>query len=86
MATLLDEVSCAVAALVLDQRVVTGELSVRYEQPVPVEVPLVVVARAASQSHPRYVVVESEVRRDGARLTRGTGKFFYQHERPYAAP
>jgi acyl-coenzyme A thioesterase PaaI-like protein len=85
VATLLDEVSCALVALVLDQRVVTGELSVRYERPVPVETPLALVARAASHAHPRYVVVEGEVRRDGLRLARSTGKFFYQ-QHAYAAP
>ena len=85
VATLLDEVSCALAALVLDDRVVTGELTVRYERPVPVEVPLELVARDAQRAHPRYVVIESEVRRDGVRLARATGKFFYQ-ERRHAAP
>lgn len=81
VATLCDEVSCALAALVLDDRVVTGELTVRYEQPVPVEVPLELVARAADRAHSRYVVIESEVRRDGVRLARSTGKFFYQDRR-----
>lgn len=85
VATLLDEVSCALVALVLDQRVVTGELSVRYEQPVPVEAPLDLVARAASRAHSRYVVVDGEVRRDGLRLARSSGKFFYQ-QRAYTAP
>jgi acyl-coenzyme A thioesterase PaaI-like protein len=81
VATLLDEVSCALVALVLDDRVVTGELTVRYEQPVPVEAPLALVARAANRAHARYVVIEGEVRRDGVRLARSTGKFFYQERR-----
>ena len=85
VAALLDEVSCALVALVLDQRVVTGELTVRYERPVPVEVPLELVARATSRQHARYVVIEAEVRRDGERLARSTGKFFYQ-ERRHTAP
>jgi acyl-coenzyme A thioesterase PaaI-like protein len=85
VATLLDEVSCALVALVLDQHVVTGELSVRYERPVPVEIPLELAARAASRTHPRYVVVASEVRRGGLRLARSTGKFFYQ-QRAYVTP
>ena len=85
VATLLDEVSCALVALVLDRHVVTGELSVRYERSVPVETPLELVARAASREHPRYVVVDGEVRRDGLRLARSTGRFFYQ-QRAYAAP
>jgi acyl-coenzyme A thioesterase PaaI-like protein len=85
VATLLDEVSCAVAALLLDQRVVTGELSVRYEQPVPVEAPLDLLARVASRAHPRYAVIDGEVRRGAVRLARSTGKFFYE-QRLYAAP
>jgi acyl-coenzyme A thioesterase PaaI-like protein len=85
VATLLDEVSCAVVAFVLDHRVVTGELSVRYERPVPVDVPLELVARAANRAHPKYVVIEGVVRRDGERLARSTGKFFYQ-ERLHSAP
>ncbi|HWP64511.1 MAG TPA: PaaI family thioesterase [Candidatus Limnocylindria bacterium] len=84
VATLLDEVSCALVALVLDRRVVTGELSVRYERPVPVGEPLDLVARVASRSHPRYVVVDGEVRLGGLRLAGSTGKFFYQPDRPTA--
>ena len=78
VATLLDEVSCAVVALALDRRVVTGELTVRYEQPVPVEQGLELVARVARRDHARYAVVDGEVRRGAARLARSTGKFFYQ--------
>jgi acyl-coenzyme A thioesterase PaaI-like protein len=78
VAALLDEVSCALVAFVLDRRVVTGELTVRYEQPVPVETPLDLVARTASRQHPRYAVIEGEVWHDGARLARSSGKFFYQ--------
>jgi acyl-coenzyme A thioesterase PaaI-like protein len=78
VATLLDEVSCAVVALALDRRVVTGELMVRYERPVPVEQSLDLVARVARRDHARYVVVDGEVRRGEARLARSTGKFFYQ--------
>jgi acyl-coenzyme A thioesterase PaaI-like protein len=85
VATLLDEVSCAVVALLLDQRVVTGELTVRYQHPVPVDVPLELVAHAADRTHPRYVVIDGEVRHDGVPLARSTGKFFYQ-ERRHAAP
>ena len=85
VATLLDEVSCALVALVLDRRVVTGELTVRYEQPVPVEQPLELVARVARREHARYAVVDGEVRRGATRLARSTGKFFYQ-EREHTAP
>lgn len=84
VATLLDEVSCALATFVYDWRVVTGELTVRYERPVPVCVPLDLVARAASREHPRYMVVDGEISRDGVRLARSTGRFFYhqQHVAP----
>lgn len=81
VATLLDEISCVVAVFVLDRHVVTGELSVRYERPVPVEAPLELTARATDCAHPRYAVIEAEVRRDGTRLARSTGKFFYQEQR-----
>ena len=85
VATLLDEVSCAVVAFVLDHRVVTGELTVRYERPVPVEVPLDLAGRVASRAHPRYVVIEGDVSHEGVRLARSTGRFFYQ-ERLHSAP
>jgi acyl-coenzyme A thioesterase PaaI-like protein len=85
VATLLDEISCAVAAFVLDHRVVTGELTVRYERPVPVETSLELRAHTASRTHPRYVVIAAEVRRNGERLAHSTGKFFYQ-QRLHTAP
>jgi acyl-coenzyme A thioesterase PaaI-like protein len=85
VATLLDEVSCAAVAFVAGSFVVTGELTVRYERPCPVEVPLELAARITSRAHARYAVVEGEVRRDGAVLARSTGRFFYQ-ERHEPAP
>jgi acyl-coenzyme A thioesterase PaaI-like protein len=85
VATLLDEVSCALVALALDRRVVTGELTVRYEQPVPVEQTLELVARVGRREHTRYLVVDGEVRRGETRLARSTGKFFYQ-QREHTAP
>ena len=39
---------------------------------------LELVARVARGDHARYIVVDGEVRRGGARLARSTGKFFYQ--------
>jgi acyl-coenzyme A thioesterase PaaI-like protein len=85
VATLLDEISCAAVAFVHDRYVMTGELTVRYEAPVPVAVPLELEARVTSRTHPKYCVVEGRVRHAGAVLARSTGKFFYQ-ERPEAAP
>ena len=85
VATLLDEVSCAAVSFVVDRFVVTGELTIRYEAPVPVAVPLEVQARITSQEHAKYAVVEGRVLRDGAVLARSSGKFFYQ-ERLEPAP
>ena len=85
VATLLDEVSCAAIAFVADRFVVTGELSIRYERAVPTETPLDLTARIVSDAHPRYAVVEAEVRHGDAVLARSTGKFFYQN-RPEPAP
>lgn len=85
VATLLDEVSCAAVAFLRDRWVVTGELGVRYEQPVPVEIPLALSARIVDETHARYAVVEGAVERDGVLLARSTGKFFYQG-RSEAAP
>ena len=84
VATILDEVSCAAVFFVRESMVVTGELSVRYLKPCPVERPLEATARA-SGDHPRYAVVEAELRYGDVVLARSSGKFFYQ-VRPEPAP
>ena len=76
VATLLDEVSCAAVFFTTDRRVVTGELTVRYERPVPVDAPLDLSAIVTDRSHPRYWVVEAEIQGGGERLARSIGKFF----------
>lgn len=76
VATILDEFSCAAAVHLAGSRVVTGELTVRYERPCPVEKAIVVSARVVSTEHPRYVEIESAIHLEGQRLVRGTGKFF----------
>lgn len=81
VAAILDEVSCAAAVFVADRFVVTGELVIRYERPVPVETPLELEAEIVGQTHARYAEIEARVRRGDALLARSTGKFFY-HERP----
>lgn len=81
VATILDEFSCAAAVFLSGQRVVTGELTVRFERPCPVDEDIEVVARIASRDHPRYLLIEAEIHRSGERLVRSSGKFF-----PQAAP
>jgi len=81
VATLFDEISCAAAACVVGWFVVTGELTVRYERPVPVETPLRWEARITSSTHPRYVEVEAAVECNGERLARATSRIF-RHSMP----
>jgi acyl-coenzyme A thioesterase PaaI-like protein len=81
VAAILDEISCAAAVFVADQFVVTGELVVRYEQPVPVDAPLEVQAEITSRAHARYAEIGASIRRGDAVLARSTGKFFYQDRR-----
>lgn len=85
VATMMDEISCAVAVFVRDQRVVTGELSVRYHRPCPVELPLELEARVTGE-HPRYLVIEAELRRDAEVLARSTGKFFFARDAATSSP
>jgi uncharacterized protein (TIGR00369 family) len=80
VATLLDEVSCAAVFFVRGSAVVTGELSVRYLKPCPVGKALDVAGRITGE-HPRYAVVESEIRDGDLLLARSTGKFFHQARR-----
>jgi acyl-coenzyme A thioesterase PaaI-like protein len=77
VAALLDEISCAAAHFSRGVMVVTGELAVRYERPCPVAAPLALQARIHDASHPRYLIIEADVRRDGEVVARSTGKFFY---------
>lgn len=76
VATILDEFCCAAAVHLGGSRVVTGELTVRYEKPCPVEKEIVVSARVLSATHARYLEIEAAIHMDGARLVRGYGKFF----------
>ena len=81
VAAILDEISCAAAVFVADQFVVTGELVIRYEAPVPVETPIELEAEITSRAHARYAEITAAVRRGDTRLARSTGKFFYQERR-----
>ncbi len=76
VAAALDEISCAAATFVRDVHVVTGELSVRYRRPCPVETPLALSARITGE-HPRYLVIEADVSQDDDRLAHSSGKFFF---------
>lgn len=76
VATLMDEVSCAVAVFIHGCYVVTGELTVRYLRPCPVEHPIELSARMTAK-HPRYMTIDAEIRREDELLARSTGKFFF---------
>jgi acyl-coenzyme A thioesterase PaaI-like protein len=84
VAAILDEISCAAVNLLTDRWVMTGELTVRYERPCPVEAPLEIVAAISDRAHPRYWVVEAEIHHEGARLVRSSGKFFLRDAAPVA--
>ncbi|HZP43372.1 MAG TPA: PaaI family thioesterase [Candidatus Binatia bacterium] len=85
VATILDEVSCAAVFFGRAQLVVTGELTVRYVKPCPVDRPLDVSARVTAE-HRRYVVVEAEIREGDVLLARSQGKFFLPQARAEPAP
>lgn len=85
VATLFDEMSCAAAAWVFGGPVVTGELSVRYERPIPVETPLQWVAEVTDTAHARYLVVSATVQWDGETLARSTGRIFRNPSFPTGA-
>ncbi|MEO8605828.1 MAG: PaaI family thioesterase [bacterium] len=77
VATLLDEISCAAVWFTRQRAVVTGELTVRYRRPCPVEVPLALSARIVGDDHLRYAVVEAEVRCGDEVVASSSGKFFF---------
>lgn len=75
-AMILDEFSCAVSFFLRGTAAVTGELTVRYLAPCPVDEELSVRAWVGDESHPRYRVIAAEILRDGEVLVRSTGRFF----------
>lgn len=77
VATLMDEVSCATVFFLTESGVVTGELSVRYLRPCPVERELLVRGNIVDREHNKYAVVGCEVLDGDELLARSTGKFFY---------
>lgn len=75
VATLLDEVSCAAAYHLEGDYVVTGELSVRYEKPCPVRVPLQISAEVRER-RAHYWIVSGRVEAGDEVLARSEGRFF----------
>lgn len=79
VAAYLDEVLAGAVVRATGRVAVTGELSVRYVKPVPVETPLVGRARLVAD-HGRYVDVEGrlEAFETGQALVSARGRFFPQ--------
>ena len=85
VAAIFDELSCAAVFFMRSRHVVTGELTVRYAHPCPVETELRFQARIDDESHARYAVVVATATHEDVRVAVSTGKFFYV-ERPLSAP
>jgi acyl-coenzyme A thioesterase PaaI-like protein len=77
VAAYLDEVLGGAAATATGKAAVTGELTVRYVQPVPAETPLLGRGRLVAD-HGRYIDVEGSLEEFGARRVVATarGRFF----------
>lgn len=76
-ATLLDETLCMTAYAKLGTSVVTGELTVRYEKPVPTEELLLIRGRIVERKG-RSAFIEGGIylASTGEQLTKGRGRFF----------
>lgn len=71
-ATLLDEAMSAFCTRVLEIRAVTGEITVRFRRPVPIESEITVRARGTREG--RKVICTGEIRdRSGEVLVEGSG-------------
>jgi acyl-coenzyme A thioesterase PaaI-like protein len=77
VAAYLDEILGAAATRATGRVAVTGELTIRYVRPVPIETPLVGRGRLVAD-HGRYVDVEGrlEALDDGAIVATARGRFF----------
>lgn len=82
LATVMDEALCMTAYAKLGTPVVTGELTVRYLKPVPVETPIVARGQIV-EDRGRSVFIEGGVflSSSGEQLVRASGRFFRQTER-----
>jgi uncharacterized protein (TIGR00369 family) len=78
VAAYLDEILAGAVVRATGRVAVTGELTVRYVRPVPIETPLVGGARVVAE-HGRYADVEGRIERlDSAEvLASGRGRFFF---------
>ncbi len=78
VAAYLDEILAGAVVRATGRVAVTGELTVRYVRPVPLETPLVGSARVVA-AHGRYADVEGRIERlDTAEaLATGRGRFFF---------
>jgi uncharacterized protein (TIGR00369 family) len=85
VATYLDEVLAGAAVRATGRIAVTGELTVRYVKPVPLETPLLGRGRVTAR-HDRYVDVEGTIEDLATALVLATarGRFFFAPEHPGA--
>ena len=79
LATIMDEALCMTAYAKLGVPVVTGELTVRYLKPVPVEQTLLARGRIAeTKGHSAFIEGEILLAATGEELARARGRFFEQ--------
>lgn len=78
VATYLDEVLAGAAVVASGRVAVTGELTIRYVQPAPVETPLLGRAHALA-GHGRYIDVEGQLEEFGSErvLATARGRFVF---------
>lgn len=85
--TYLDEVLAGAAVRATGRLSVTGEITVRFVKPVPLEIPILGRGRLTAR-HERYVDVEGwlEELATSEVLARARGRFFFQDRSALAAP
>jgi acyl-coenzyme A thioesterase PaaI-like protein len=85
--TYRDEVLAGAAVRATDRLSVTGEITVRFVKPVPLETPILGRGRLTAR-HDRYVDVEGSLEELATSevLARARGRFFFQDMSTRAAP
>ena len=85
--TYLDEVLAGAAVRATDRLSVTGEITVRFVKPVPLETPILGRGRLTTR-HDRYVDVEGSLEELATSevLARARGRFFFQDRSTRGAP